>query len=221
MKRLSDEVEMSYVDLCRGLLLLLRAEDEMAKFAASCMRDRRKLIEEEVEKDRLDEATREESMRRKLEEEALALAERDAIKRAWIVEAIRKEERHLCAREEAIREANIKSLTSVVHIHRAINLVNGVMDVWSVLIPFETSTNVSKRRLQFKKVVNGKINMLLRDSAMPLPRSASRLLQLANACKKSSYYRMPPSVRLARADPPLVSAGGSCSHAMAGDVHPK
>jgi hypothetical protein len=56
MKRLSDEVEMSYVDLCRRLLLLLRAKDEMAKFAASRMRDRRKLIEEEVEKDRLDDA---------------------------------------------------------------------------------------------------------------------------------------------------------------------
>ena len=56
MKRLSDEVEMSYINLCRRLLLLLRAEDEMAKFAASRMCDCCKLIEEEVEKDRLDDA---------------------------------------------------------------------------------------------------------------------------------------------------------------------
>ena len=39
-------------------LLLLQAEDEMAKFAASRMRNRRKLIEEEEEKDRLDDAAR-------------------------------------------------------------------------------------------------------------------------------------------------------------------
>ena len=58
MKRLLDEVEMLYVDLCRGLLLLLHAEDEMAKFAASRMRDRRKLIEEKEEKDRLNDAAR-------------------------------------------------------------------------------------------------------------------------------------------------------------------
>ena len=58
MKRLSDEVEMLYVDLCHGLLLLLQAKDEMAKFAASRMRDCRKLIEEEEEKDRLDNAAR-------------------------------------------------------------------------------------------------------------------------------------------------------------------
>ena len=39
-------------------LLLLQPEDKMAKFAASRMRDRRKLIEEEEEKDRLDDAAR-------------------------------------------------------------------------------------------------------------------------------------------------------------------
>ena len=158
-------------------------------------------------------------MRRKSEEEALASTERDTIKRARIVEVIWKEERRLCTREEAIRKADIESSKLVVHVHRAIDLINGVMDVQSVLIPFETSTNVSMRRLQFKKVVNGKINMLLRDSAMPLPRSASRLLQLANACKKAHITVC--RHWLARADPPLVSAGRSCSHAMAGDVHPE
>ena len=72
-----------------------------------------------------------------MEEEALASAERDAIKRGWIVEAIQKEERRLCAREEAIRKADIKSSTLVMQVHRAIDLVDGVMDVGSILIPFK------------------------------------------------------------------------------------
>ena len=151
MKRLSDEVKMPYVKLCRGSLLLLQAKDMMARSAASHMRDYCKLIKEEEEKDRLDDAAQEESMRRKSEEEALASAERDTIKRARIMEAKGKEERRLGAREEAIRKADIESLKLVVHVHPALDLVDGVMDVRSVLIPFETSTNVSKRRLQFKK----------------------------------------------------------------------
>ncbi|KAL3811417.1 LOW QUALITY PROTEIN: hypothetical protein ACHAXA_005318 [Cyclostephanos tholiformis] len=164
MMELESETETSYRESCRGFLLLLRAEDELANAASARMSDRRRLMmEEEGERERLDVVAREDARRIRSEEDARALAESDAMERKRIEEARSREERRKIAEEDMSKEAEEEAARSIEHVHRAIDLISRVEDVRCGLLAFESSSSVARRRLQFKKVVNGRINTLSHD----------------------------------------------------------
>ncbi len=163
MDALETESRLTYDESCRGLLLLLRADDEMANAAKRRIGDRRRYLEDMEERDRLIDIERDEARRIESEERMRQTVERENDERTRLEEARQKEERRKVAKENAIREAEAEEAKSIEHVHRAIDLVSRVDDVRSTLRAFETSTAVGKRRLQFKKVVNGKINTLAHD----------------------------------------------------------
>ena len=149
---------------CRGLLLLLRAEDELASAAGARIADRRRRLEEEEEVERLEGEAREEALRTTAAEDERARAERAAAEGARLEAARRREERRRRAEEDAARAAEEEAAKGTEHVGRAIELVSRLEDVRSGLLrAFETSPAASRRRLQFKKVVNGRINTLSHD----------------------------------------------------------
>ena len=161
MSELERESASAHRRSCRGLLLLLRADDELASAAGSRIADRRRRLEEEEEVERLEGEAREEALRTTAAEDERARAERAAAEGERLEEGRRREERRRRAEEDAARAAEEEDAKGSEHVGRAIDLLSRVEDVRSGLLrAFETSPAASRRRLQFKKVVNGRINTL-------------------------------------------------------------
>ena len=65
------------------------------------------------------------------------------------------------AEEDAVRVVEEEAVKGSEHVWRAIDLVSRVEDVWSGLLrAFKMLPAASRRQLQFKKVLNGSINMM-------------------------------------------------------------
>eukprot|EP01082_Thalassiosira_pseudonana_P009517 g8591.t1 g8591 contig3:441835-444082(+) len=102
--------------------------------------------EEELERQR----QREEQLELERREKAEIQSKEEELKQQQRAEQFRK------AEEEAELEAKSKN----AHVDRASSLISNLDTVRTSLSEFDKSKTVGKRRLQFKKVVNGKINTL-------------------------------------------------------------
>jgi len=87
---------------------------------------------------------------RALEEEQRVKSEEERVKELKRVEQL----------QQAEQEAEQENATKYAHVKRAQSLIENLDVVRSTLVEFDKSKSVGKRRLQFKKVVNGRINTL-------------------------------------------------------------
>ena len=183
MSALMDASRSNHDEACRGFLLLLHADDELANAARRRIDDRRRHIEDIEERDRLLGIERDEARRVEMEEKMRLTAEREYDELARLEGIRKREERRKLAEEDAIKEAEEMEAKSTEHVHRAIDLASRVDDVRSTLRAFETSTLVGRRRLQFKKVVNGKINTLAHDAGKVMEVSSTIVHAIEDATR--------------------------------------
>ena len=163
--RLEAQQTASYKHAVDALLLLIQS-DERDVSAAQQRMDQRAAIQmqkqeqielelrqrEEDEEMARQEKLRQEELRQKMAEEE-RLAEESKMKQQE--QEIRK------AEEEAVLEAKLKN----AHVDRAKGMVSKLDILRQSLAEFDKAKTVSRRRLGFKKIVNGKINTLSHDAA--------------------------------------------------------
>ena len=154
----------SYQHSIDAFKLLLEADLALVSQAQSRLNERKaQRIQEEQEKERLIQQRQDET--RRIQEEELKEFELKQQKEAE--EQLAQEEKQRLeqeqirlAEEEAIQEAHAK----YAHVDRAKHLVSQLNTLRSSqLNEFDKSKLVSRRRLGFKKIVNGKINTLSHD----------------------------------------------------------
>lgn len=163
MKLIQQQKSQSYQQTCQGFLLLLQADKDRACAANERMTKRQQDIAAFEEQERLDEiAYTEHKEKQRLEAERLE-AERTAAETAKSDEVRAKHEQHLQYLAIAEKEAEEEAAKKTAYITRAKSLINNLEAVRSTLVEFDKSKVVSRRRLTFKKIVNGKINTLSHD----------------------------------------------------------
>lgn len=132
---------------------------------------------ERIERERAEEAERRRLEAQKAEEERLAQEEKARLeaeaarvekqRRAdEVAQRERAEEAEALAQQKAEVKANLeaKLAEKTEHITKAKKLMDRLVEVRASLEPFETNKAVSKRRLQFKKVVRGRLNTLSHEA---------------------------------------------------------
>ena len=163
-QRIQNEYNTSYKQSCQGFSLLLQADQSRVSSANERIAKRAQQLSDMEEKERLEQLAYEEYLQKerelahKVEEERLAA---DAAK----TEADRiAEQEQLVKLKQAEEEAEKEAAKKTEHITRATTLITKLEEVRSTsLKEFDKSKSVSRRRLQFKKIVNGKINTLSHD----------------------------------------------------------
>jgi hypothetical protein len=159
-------VKQTYNTTCNGILLLLQADMAQVEDAKIRVQQRKK---------QYNDAELEYITKLKAEEEAqyqhtLAIQEKQIQDEVEIqVREQKRQEQIIAVTKQAEQDAQQK----VVHITRAIELVSAVTTVRNTISIFDTSSSVAKRRLGFKKLVNGKINTLSTD--------ATKIMDVANS----------------------------------------
>ncbi|KAL3791419.1 hypothetical protein ACHAW5_005793 [Stephanodiscus triporus] len=204
MRDLERESTSRYRESCRGLLLLLRAEDELAASARTRIDERRRLVEEEGEKLRLERDAREGAMRATREEEGRVAAERAAIEEARAEGGRRREARRLEAMAGAARAVEEEAARADGHVDRAIELATRVDDMRSGLRAFDESSAAGRRRLQFKKVVNGRVNTLSHDSGKVRNVADAVIDAIARAARDDDDYESTRTTTAGGSDPALA-----------------
>lgn len=148
---------------CKGFLLLLEADAARASDAERRIAAREREVAETARQERLDREAHEEALRKRREEAERAEAERAAAEAA-AREAERERE---AAKQELLRRAEEEAVAEVKkkdsHVDRAVYLIDNLATLRSGLKEFDKSKSVGRRRLQFKKIVNGRINTLSHD----------------------------------------------------------
>lgn len=118
--------------------------------------------------ERVDREAEEERRRAAREEDERIEGERRAADEARIEEERRREAERVEALANAEAEAEEEARRKGAHVHRAVSLIENLDKVRSSvqggLAEFDKSKAVSRRRLQFQKIVNGKINTLTHDA---------------------------------------------------------
>eukprot|EP00970_Alexandrium_tamarense_P018293 scaffold13326_cov204-Alexandrium_tamarense.AAC.26 len=160
MSRLEQESNQSYKDSCHGLLMLLNADASVVAKAESSIAKRLEEREQEEEELRLQRIKREEELERQRQrEEQLELERREKAEIQSKEEELKQQQRAEQFRK-AEEEAELEAKSKNAHVDRASSLISNLDTVRTSLSEFDKSKTVGKRRLQFKKVVNGKINTL-------------------------------------------------------------
>ena len=159
-------VKQTYKSTCNGILLLLQADMEQAEDAKMRLLHREK---------QYNDAEIEYNAKLKREEEAqiqhtIAIQEQKArYENEKQVRKQKRQERIIAATQQAEQDA----IRQIEHITRARELITAVSTVRNTISIFDADSSVSKRRLQFKKLVNGKINTLSTD--------ATKIMDVANS----------------------------------------
>jgi len=161
MSRLQSERNQSYEDACQGFLLLLKAEQSRVDSASHRISLRQQQKQEELGRLQREQEEYERKLQKEREEEArMEREKKEQIQKQKEEDRIKEEERQSAlhaAEEEAEKEDALKN----AHVERAQILMSSLEKVRNEeLKQFDSSKSVSRRRLQFKKVVNGKINTL-------------------------------------------------------------
>ncbi len=161
ISRLQSERNQSYEDSCKGFLLLLQAEQSRVDSASHRISLRQQQKQDELDRLQKEQEEFERNLQKQREEEARIEREKEEqIQKQKEKDRFKEEERQLALRaaeEEAEKENALKN----AHVERAQTLISNLDKVRNQeLIQFDSSKSVSRRRLQFKKVVNGKINTL-------------------------------------------------------------
>ena len=159
------------------------AEQERAASVLRKLIERdRKAADEIEERERIERKRAEEAERRRLEaekaeEERLAQEEKARVEAEAVraekqrradeaAQRERAEEAEALAQQKAEVKAQLeaKAAEKTEHITKAKKLMDRLVEVRASLEPFETNKAVSKRRLQFKKVVRGRLNTLSHEA---------------------------------------------------------
>ena len=166
MSILSQQKETSYKQSCQGFLLLLQAEKQRATQANERIHKRQIDIQAIQEQQRLEQAEYEFKLQKELEEQQKQDEERLAAQQAKDEQVKLKQQQHLQSLQQAEEQAEMEAAKKTQYIQRATSLISN-LDVFrsTTLSQFDKSKLVSKRRLQFKKIVNGKINTLSHDKS--------------------------------------------------------
>ena len=166
MSLIREKQSESYQKEMNALKLLLEADKATALEAQQRM-DKRLALQQQQE----DELQR--KLQKQQEEERAAIEESERLRelkaRQAQEEQLAQEERRKhqieqikAAEEEAIQEAKVKN----AHVTRARELVSQLNTMLRPMLSnFDKSKTVSRRRLGFKKIVNGKINTLSHDES--------------------------------------------------------
>jgi hypothetical protein len=160
MKQLEVEQSNAYQNAVDGLLALLSADASLVSQAEERIECRTRLRLQEEEEVRIQQKKREEAEQLAREEEL----EAQRLQKEIEEELQREEEERQRVKSEQLRlaeeEAVAESLAKNAHVERAKDLISKLNILRSTLKKFDASKAVSKRRLGFKKIVNGKINTL-------------------------------------------------------------
>lgn len=184
MSHLQSSHEQSYQQSCKGFLLLLQAESERVKLASERIAQRQEQTRKLEEMGRLEREAMEKQMQEQAREQERLESERIAAEEERTQAEQQKEQHRLELLAIAEQEAEKEAAAKYQHVSRAQDLIMHLDTVRSGgLAEFDKSTMVSKRRLQFKKIVNGKINTLAHDAGKIL--EVSRLVcdAVSNAAK--------------------------------------
>eukprot|EP00581_Thalassiosira_minuscula_P001154 CAMPEP_0183738154 /NCGR_PEP_ID=MMETSP0737-20130205/53890_1 /TAXON_ID=385413 /ORGANISM="Thalassiosira miniscula, Strain CCMP1093" /LENGTH=876 /DNA_ID=CAMNT_0025972631 /DNA_START=8 /DNA_END=2634 /DNA_ORIENTATION=+ len=163
MNRLQQQRAQSHKQSCQGFLMLLQADASRVSSANDRITKRQQQIAALEEQERLDKQAYEEQLRLQMEEAKRAEEERIAAEAARSEEERRKERERLEQLRQAEEEAELEAKKKNEHVERATSLIANLEQVRSGLKEFDKSKAVSRRRLQFKKICNGKINTLSHD----------------------------------------------------------
>jgi len=161
--QLQQKQPLSFDDSCRGFALLLEADASRVSLARERISQRRQDREAFEERERI---AAEEHEAREREERELAAKEEEerlAAARALTEEERKREQQRLEKLRQAEREAEEEEAEKSAYITRAADLISMLDEARSTLKDFDKSKSVGKRRLQCKKIVNGKINTLAHD----------------------------------------------------------
>ncbi|KAL7480436.1 hypothetical protein ACHAW6_006134 [Cyclotella cf. meneghiniana] len=183
MARLASDRSKSYQSAIDGLMALIHADDDRVAKAEQRIQARAKQEEKEREDAQLELKKREEreELAREEEREAqkIRLQKEEEATRAREERDRERLEQLQRAEEEAVQEAQLKN----AHVTRAKELVSNLDSLRTRLQEFDSSKTVSKRRLAFKKIVNGKINTLSHDEHK-IKEVASLVVQAAEAARQ-------------------------------------
>ncbi len=182
----SSSEKMHQQQHCQGFLLLLQAEEDRVRLAKERIAQRQERAHKLEEMGRLEHESLERQLREQRQEQERMESERIAVEAARSQEEHEKERHRLELLAIAEQEAEEEAAAKNRHLSRAHDLIMHLDRVRSGgggLWEFDKSTMVSKRRLQFKKIVNGKINTLAHDGGKIL--EVSRLVcdSISNAAK--------------------------------------
>ena len=161
--QLKQQQTRSFEDSCRGFMLLLQADASRASSASERISQRLQDREAFEERERLAAEEHEARVREEREQAAKEEEERLAAARALSEEERKREEQRLEKLRQAEREAEEEEAEKSAHITRATDLISMLDEARSTLKDFDKNKSVGKRRLQFKKIVNGRINTLAHD----------------------------------------------------------
>ena len=133
---------------------LILQRDEEAADKVLKQQEAEERAHEEAEQARRDQEEKDEAERKRIADER---QKKEQAKQQRAVEAAQKrdEEQKAAADEEAKKSE---------YIAKAKRKVAQLVDLRASVAPFETSTNVSRRRLKMKKTVKGKVNTLSQDA---------------------------------------------------------
>jgi len=164
MSLIQQQRSESYKQSCQGFLLLLKADESKVNIANERINKRLSDIQQIEEKNKQEQLAHEEQVQQQLKAEQRAKEEYDAALAAQSEEERIKHEQHLQSLAIAEKEAEEEAAKKTAYITRAKSLITNLETVRSTLSNFDKSKSVSRRRLQFKKIVNGKINTLAHDT---------------------------------------------------------
>eukprot|EP00984_Skeletonema_dohrnii_P024308 scaffold13423_cov115-Skeletonema_dohrnii-CCMP3373.AAC.4 len=160
MSQISSQRTTQYQQSHATLQQLIQLELSSANTAKERIQSRQKLRDqlEQEEKTQFELQQRQAEEQRQLQIDAqLALEEEERVKSE---EERAKELKRVEQLQQAEEEAEQENATKYAHVKRAQSLIENLDVVRSSLAEFDKSKSVGKRRLQFKKVVNGRINTL-------------------------------------------------------------
>eukprot|EP00986_Skeletonema_menzelii_P018145 scaffold25709_cov137-Skeletonema_menzelii.AAC.2 len=161
MSQISSQRNNQYQQSHATLQQLIQQELSSAKTAKERIQSRQKRRDqlEQEERTQLELQQRQQEEERQLQLEAQRAKEEE--QRAKSEEERAKELKRKEQLQQAERQAEEAEATKYAHVKRAQSLIENLEVVRSSsLAEFDKSKSVSKRRLQFKKVVNGRINTL-------------------------------------------------------------
>ena len=164
MSKLQRRNEQSYESYRQGFLLLLEADKRRVSSANERIAQRERQLKDMEERERMEQLAHVEEMRQRRELEEREEAKRQAAKAARTEEDRIKERQRIERLKKAEEEAELDAAKKNAHITRAQSLIANLESVrTTTLRQFDKDKGVGRRRLQFKKIVNGKINTLSHD----------------------------------------------------------
>jgi GLE1-like protein len=153
MNRERQRLEQEHLEAAQGLKLLLQDVERQANII---------LLQRQKEEQEAEGLLQQE----RIAQEARDLAEQEAYDAAMAKKDQLQKQKQVAQDEQnaKLKEAKAKEAQKTEYIQKAKKLVADLVPIRQSVEPFETSKNVSKRRLQMKKIVRGKVNTLNEDA---------------------------------------------------------